>query len=86
MQKKYFDAAEYRLTADVNDDGQSAAAEVSDWRGETLFEADHSILRGRRWPVPVPASSLRTMGLHPRYKQTFESRNATHGRGEGVAH
>lgn len=77
VRKKYFDAAEYRLTAYVNDDGW-ATARVSDWRGETLYEADHARLRGRHEPYRCPPARFELWAFILN-KQTFESRNATLG-------
>ena len=77
VSKKYFDAAEYRLEACVNEDGW-ATAKVSDWRGETLYQAEHSELRrdGRKYQCPPASFELWAFILN---KQTFESRNATIG-------
>ena len=57
VRKKYFDAAEYRLVAHVGGDGRVAAT-VEDWRGETLYEADHCQLRKSEQPLPVPSRPL----------------------------
>ena len=77
VRKKYFDAAEYRLGAYVGDDGW-AVAKVSDWRGETLYQADHKMLRGRHEPYRCPSAHFELWAFILN-KQTFESRNATLG-------
>ena len=77
VRKKYFDAAEYRLEAQVGDDGLSEAR-VLDWRGQTLYETGHAGLRrdGRPYRCPPACFELWAFILN---KQTFESRNATLG-------
>lgn len=78
VRKKYFDSAEYRLEVHVGSDGL-AAATVADWRGEPLYEADHSMLRGGQdepYRCPPARFELWAFILN---KQTFDGRNATLG-------
>lgn len=77
VRKKYFDAAEYRLEADVGDDGR-AEARVLDWRGETLYASDHVQMRGSEQPYQCPPARFELWAFILS-KQTFESRNATLG-------
>ena len=77
VRKKYFDAAEFRLEAHVGDDGR-ATATLSDWKGEALYEADHSKLRRRSEPYQCPPARFELWAFIVN-KQTFESRNATLG-------
>ena len=81
VRKKYFDAAEYRLIADVGDDGW-AAATVVDWLGETLYEADHSQLRRKEQPYCCPPARFELWAFildGP----TFQTRSATLGEVRG---
>lgn len=57
VRSKYFDAAEYHLTASVDRSGQAAAA-VLDWRGSPLFGATHADLRATGTPYACPPSKL----------------------------
>lgn len=77
VHKKYFDASEFRLEASVGDDGLGSAT-LSDWRGETLYEADHSRLRSLNEPYRCPPARFELWAFILN-KQTFESRNATLG-------
>ena len=43
VQNAYFDDAEYKLEAYLNDEGE-ANARLIDWKGETIAEADHKTL------------------------------------------
>lgn len=75
VRKKYFDAAEYRLVAHVDGDGR-AVATVEDWRGETLYEADHRQLRKSDRPYRCPPASFEFWAFILDGK-TFQTRNAT---------
>ncbi len=77
VSKKYFDAAEYKLEARVGTDGL-AEATVVDWRGETLYEADHSRMRKneRAYRCPPARFELWAFILNA---QTFQTRNVTLG-------
>jgi len=44
VQRRYFDDAEYHLVAELDEQGK-ARASVIDWKGNTLYAADHSDLR-----------------------------------------
>lgn len=43
VKQRYFDAADYRLLAHVNENGE-AVARLQDWRGEELYSASHEEL------------------------------------------
>jgi C4-dicarboxylate-specific signal transduction histidine kinase len=43
VQNAYFSDAEYKLEAYLNDEGE-ASARLTDWKGETIAEADHKTL------------------------------------------
>ena len=75
VRKKYFDAAEYRLVAHVGGDGR-AAATVKDWRGETLYEADHCQLRKSEQPYRCPPARFE-LWVFILDGKTFQTRNAT---------
>ena len=77
VRKKYFEAAEYRLKAHASNDGR-AVATVSDWRGETLYEAEHSRLRGRDEPYRCPSVRFELWAFILNAK-TFQTRNASLG-------
>ena len=77
VRKKYFDTAEFRLEASVGADGL-ASATLSDWRGETLYEASHSNLRKLDEPYRCPPARFELWAFILN-KQTFESRNTTVG-------
>lgn len=47
VKQRYFDAAEYHLTATVNEKGHASAV-AKDWRGKALFKANHEDLRVKR--------------------------------------
>ncbi len=47
LKKKYFEDADFHLVSSVDDEG-IASAKVVDWKGQTLFEADHKTLRGEK--------------------------------------
>lgn len=77
VRKKYFDAAEYRLEARVDHDGHAKAA-VMDWRGETLYEAEHSQLRRGQEPYRCPPARFELWAFILN-AQTFQTRNASLG-------
>lgn len=77
VRKKYFDAAEYRLEASVGNDGR-AEATVTDWLGQTLYEADHPRLRGSGKPYRCPAARFELWAFILD-KKSFETRNASLG-------
>lgn len=47
VSRRYFDAADYHLVADIDDTGE-VSARVLDWRGQELFAADHAEVRRKR--------------------------------------
>ncbi len=51
VKRRYFDSAEYVLTASLDDKG-NATASVLDWKGEVLFQAGHIELASRREHKP----------------------------------
>lgn len=53
VRKKYFDDAEYVLEVAVSEEGM-ASAFVLDWKGETLFEAEHGHLSKSGGPYLCP--------------------------------
>ena len=75
VRKKYFDAAEYRLVAHVGGDGRVAAT-VEDWRGETLYEADHCQLRKSEQPYRCPPARFE-LWVFILDGKTFQTRNAS---------
>ena len=77
VRKKYFDASEYRLEAHVGGDGR-AAARVSDWRGETLYEAGHAEMHRNEQPYRCPPASFEFWAFILD-APTFQTRNATLG-------
>lgn len=77
VQKKYFTDAEYWLTARV-DEGGWVNANVLDWRGETLFQAQHDSIRPSGEPYTCPEAQFELWAFILD-SQTFETRNATLG-------
>jgi len=79
VKKRYFDDAEYHLSAKVQDG--LASAEVLDWRGGTLFRATHADLvpelrKSTHYECPDAIFDLWVFILD---KETFESRSSTVG-------
>jgi signal transduction histidine kinase len=79
VRKKYFDSAEYRLEARVDHGGRATAA-VMDWRGATLYQAEHSELRLRTGKEPYRCPPARfELWAFILNAQTFQTRNASLG-------
>jgi len=74
---RYFDDAEYHLSARVDADGY-AAASVVDWRGEHLFSAEHDHLTdtSRDLPFRCPPVTF-DLWVFILNSQTFSTRNTT---------
>ena len=77
VRKKYFDAAEYRLVAHVDDHGRTTAT-VADWRGDTLYKADHSQVRRSDEPYCCPPARFE-LWVFILDGTTFQTRNTTLG-------
>jgi signal transduction histidine kinase len=79
VQRRYFDDAEFRLVAEVDAQGRSRAA-VTDWRGNTLYAADHAELcprsPGKQYSCPPARFDLWAYILDTK---TFSSRPTTVG-------
>ena len=76
---RYFRDAEYHLRAAVDAQGV-ASAHVEDWRGESLFAADHSEIKGQgtgeHYGSPVATFNLWVFILN---RDTFSTRASTVG-------
>ena len=77
VRKKYFDDAEYSLHVKVDVDGQ-AQAQVTDWKGETLFTANHQDLRRDGRPYCCPASQF-DLWVFILNAKTFQTRKSSVG-------
>ncbi len=77
VKKRYFEDAEYCLSAKVNEKGQ-ATATVKDWRGNELFQANHKELniknKNKRYNCP---SAIFDFWVYILDKQLFLSRAST---------
>ena len=77
VRNRYFDDAEYHLSAEVDEAGRAAAA-VVDWKGETLFSADHDNIaadrESRPYRCPVARFDLWVFILN---RDTFSTRTTT---------
>ena len=77
VRNRYFDAAEYHLSAAVNEAGRATAA-VVDWKEAPLFSADHDEIaaeHGRR-PYRCPAARF-DLWVFILNRDTFSTRTAT---------
>lgn len=79
VSKRYFDEAEYHLVASVSDEGL-ATASVVDYRGNTLFSADHKTLsekrKNKKYECPPTTFDLWAFILNA---TTFTSRSVAMG-------
>ena len=77
VRNRYFDDAEYHLTAHVDETGRAAAA-VVDWRGKQLFGAEHDALaasrKSRSYGCPAARFDLWVFILN---RDTFSTRTTT---------
>ncbi len=76
VQNRYFDDAEFHLSAEVTENGE-AFARIIDWRGKLLYEARHSDLipKGREiYECPPAKFDIWVFILN---KDTFSSRRST---------
>ena len=77
VRNRYFDDAEYHLTARVDETGRATAA-VVDWKDEQLFSAEHDALaasgKGRGYGCPAARFDLWVFILN---RDTFSTRTAT---------
>jgi len=76
VKSRYFDDAEYHLTACVCDG--KAQAKVTDFRGAELFSADHSRLRGNDKPYQCP-SAVFDLWVFLLNAESFSTRRSTLG-------
>lgn len=58
VRRRYFDDAEFHLVSEIDDQGL-ASGQVLDWRGETLFEADHATIAVDRNGEPYESPPAR---------------------------
>jgi len=78
VRQRYFDDAEFHLTAEVDQNG-CASAVVTDWKGKELFAADHATLsRRKQVPYDCPAAVF-DLWVFIVNKQSFTSRSVTVG-------
>lgn len=78
VENSYFSDADYHLVAEVDADGR-ATARVVDWRGETLFEGDHSDIARRRKthaPYDIPRTKF-DLWIFILSREAFLTRNGT---------
>ncbi len=77
VKNRYFEDAEFHLSASVDDKGQAKAA-VKDWKGQTLYSAKHADLsakrNGRAYSCPASSFNLWVFILN---QPTFSTRNST---------
>ena len=77
VRNRYFDDAEYHLTARVDETGRATAA-VVDWKDEPLFSAEHDALaasgKSRGYGCPAARFDLWVFILN---RDTFSTRTAT---------
>ena len=57
VRSRYFDDAEYHLHAKLLDTGE-AVAEVKDWKGQTLYQAEHRDIVGDKRPYRCPSATF----------------------------
>ena len=77
VRNRYFQDAEYHLSASVNEAG-SASAAVVDWRAERLFSAEHGTLTGGRDGRPYLCPAVRfDLWVFILNRDTFSTRSAT---------
>ena len=77
VRNRYFDDAEYHLTARVDETGRATAA-VVDWKGEPLFSAEHDALApsGKSGGYGCPAARF-DLWVFILNRDTFSTRTAT---------
>ena len=79
VQERYFDDAEYHLIGSVNAEGR-ATASVVDWRGETLFSANHNELTASREKQEYRCSDVEfDLWVFILNRSTFLTRSSTLG-------
>jgi signal transduction histidine kinase len=76
VRNRYFDDAEYHLTACVNNG--EAQAKVTDFRGAELFTADHARLKGNGKPYDCP-SAVFDLWVFLLNSESFSTRRSTLG-------
>jgi C4-dicarboxylate-specific signal transduction histidine kinase len=74
VKEAYFDEAELRLVATLDGDGH-ASAQVTDWKGETLYRAEHGQLT-KSGPYEAPQATFE-LWVFLLDSQSFASRTAT---------
>ena len=57
VRSRYFDDAEYHLHAELRDTGE-AFAEVKDWKGQTLYQAEHTDIVADKRPFLCPPATF----------------------------
>ena len=57
VRNRYFDEAEYHLHAKLRNTGE-AIAEVKDWKGQTLYQAEHRDIAGDKPPYRCPSATF----------------------------
>ena len=79
VRARYFDDAEYHLSAEVNAEGK-ASAQVKDWRGQDIFGATHKDIaiqrRGKKYAGPPTTFDLWVFILN---QETFSTRKSSMG-------
>ena len=79
VRARYFDDAEYHLSAEVNAEGK-ASAQVKDWRGQDIFGATHKDIaiqrHGKKYAGPPATFDLWVFILN---QQTFSTRKSSMG-------
>lgn len=77
VKRRYFDDAEYHLTARLDAEGR-AQASVLDWRGEELFSCGHETLAVRRQKAPYacPPATF-DLWVYILNSKTFSTRRST---------
>ncbi len=77
VKRRYFDDADFHLVAKLDDDGY-ASAEVLDWRGNSLYQADHADLRRKRKAQTFELPSLQfDLWAFLLTKQAFATRSVS---------
>lgn len=76
IEKRYFDDAEFRLTALLDASG-NAEAKAYDWKGELMFSADHGDIRKGNKKEPYRAPGCRfDLWVYLLGKETFSTRRS----------
>ena len=77
VRNRYFDEADYHLHAKLRDTGE-AIAKVKDWKGQTLFEAEHGDIAGDKPPYICPSATFDLWAFILR-QESFSTRRASLG-------